>query len=54
MLAVEQKMLIHQMDVTTAFLNGQLKEEIYMEQPPGYVQREKNISSVNCKDRSTD
>ena len=34
--AVERKMLIHQMDVVT-FLNGDLKEEIYMRQPPGYV-----------------
>ena len=36
--AVEQKMLIHQMDVVTAFLNGDLKEDIYMRQPPGYAQ----------------
>ena len=26
------------MDVVTAFLNGDLKEEIYMEQLPGYIQ----------------
>ncbi len=36
--AIEKGMLIHQMDVVTAFLNGQLEEEIYMEQPSGYVQ----------------
>ena len=35
--AVQNEMLIHQMDVVTAFLNGKLEEEIYMEQPDGYV-----------------
>ena len=30
-------MIVHQMDAVTAFLNGVLDEEIYMEQPPGYI-----------------
>ena len=36
--AVQNDMLIHQMDVVTAFLNGDLDEDIYMQQPDGYVQ----------------
>jgi hypothetical protein len=35
---VSRQMLIHQTDVVTAFLNGTLDEEIYMQQPEGYVE----------------
>jgi hypothetical protein len=45
-LAASHKWEVHQMDVKSAFLHGDLKEEIYMEQPPGYVQ---NDSSLVCR-----
>jgi hypothetical protein len=36
-LATSHGLLIHQMDVKTAFLNGELEKEIYMDQPDGFV-----------------
>ena len=36
-LAVQDGLHIHQMDITTAFLNGKLKEEVYMDQPKSFV-----------------
>ncbi|CAD5168045.1 unnamed protein product, partial [Musa acuminata subsp. malaccensis] len=32
---------LHQMDVKTSFLNGDLDEEIYMEQPEGFIEKGK-------------
>jgi hypothetical protein len=36
-LVASHDLLIHQMDVKTTFLNGELDEEIYMKQPEGFV-----------------
>jgi hypothetical protein len=36
-LAASYGLIVHQMDVKTDFLNGELEEEIYMDQPDGFV-----------------
>ena len=36
-LACKEGLKLHQMNITTAFLNGDLEETIYMKQPEGFV-----------------
>src|SRR6195952_2542448 len=42
-LAAHQDYEVHQMDVKTAFLNGDLDVELYMQQPEGFVAGEEHL-----------
>ena len=45
--AVEHNFHLKHVDVCTAFLNGDLDKEVYMEQPPGYIQN--GSEDLYCK-----
>jgi len=47
-IAIED-MEIHQMDIKIAFVNGDLKEDIYMEQPKGFAHEGEHLVWKLCK-----
>ena len=48
-LAVQDNLVVHQMDVKTAYLNAPIDCEIYIEQPEGFEQQDKNGVKLVCK-----
>lgn len=46
-IAIEYELLLHHLDVTSAYLNGELEDTVYMSQPEGFIDK-KNPNKV-CK-----
>ncbi|GJQ89584.1 retrovirus-related pol polyprotein from transposon TNT 1-94 [Tanacetum coccineum] len=49
--AASKNMSVYQMDVKTEFLNGELKEEVYVHQPEGFVDQNDTIMSLSSEER---
>ncbi|CAA7021352.1 unnamed protein product [Microthlaspi erraticum] len=47
-LAAKKGWILHQLDISNAFLNGDITEEIYMDLPPGYAERKGDSIPANA------
>nr|GFC22047.1 retrovirus-related Pol polyprotein from transposon TNT 1-94 [Tanacetum cinerariifolium] len=47
--AAHKNMVVYQMDVKTAFLNGNLREDVYVSQPDGFVDPDNPNHVYNLK-----
>lgn len=45
--AIKRRLKITSLDVWVAFLNGEIHEEIYMDQPPGYTDPKKTRTEMS-------
>ena len=45
--AVENNLRLHQMDFMSIFMKGNLKEEVYMKQSEGFIEKRRSIWFIN-------
>ena len=47
--AVQNEMKLKQLDIKTTYLNAGIEEEIFVDQPPGFVKKNANGKSYVCR-----